>query len=419
MTRDGVCLYALCPTGGQPLYNAELLEAIREVDGGAPPVEWIAGEDLDPRFRSGRYVVRPILPTLRDAAGFRSRLGYAVSRLLHQVRRDRTFVSWLRSRPDIGAVHFQDTPTLFPHLLVRHVRRRGTGVLVTVHNVRRHDFPPFVPRSVVDSWSRRAYRSSDCLFVHSDGLAAELERFLAADGITTAVPPIRVVPHGVWSAETHRDPISRDAVARRLAGRRLLFFGTIRRNKGLHLLLESAARGDLAGYRLTVAGGAGEPDYVDRTIRPLVDRARAAGVAVDLRVEFVPDEEVPGLCAEHDALVLPYTEDFVAQSGVAFMGLAHGLPIVATRSGGLGELMAEHRIGVTAAAPTPTAIAEAVHELFSMSERGITELVDGMRGATGSLTWDGMATATVAEYRRILPGVPAAVPDGAVRDGTG
>ncbi|GAA1384273.1 hypothetical protein GCM10009613_14910 [Pseudonocardia kongjuensis] len=400
--REGVCVYSPYPTGGMPLYVAELLGAITgaagSVDGeGGPSVEWLSSTDLDRRFLDGRYVVHPVLPAIRDASQFRTRIGYVVSRVLHHVRRDRRFLAWVRSRADIGAVHVQETPTLLPHLVVRLLRRRGTGVLVTVHNVRRHDYPPFLRPATVDRWLRRTYLDSDCLFVHSRGLADELERFLTAGGACT-VPPIRVVPHGIWSTTAVPERIGEQ----RPAGRRLLFFGTIRRNKGLHLLLEAAARGDLAGYRITVAGEVAEPDHLDQIIVPLVEKARAAGVVIDLRPEFVPDDEVAALCAAHDVLVLPYTEDFVAQSGAAFMGLAHGLPIVATRSGALGELMTEHRIGVLAAAATPSAIAAAVHELCTLPEDGVAALADGMRRAAETLTWGGMAATTVAEYRRVL-----------------
>lgn len=405
---SGVCVYSPYPTGGMPLYVGELLDAMASSSGeGDPPVEWLSSTDLDPRFRAARYRVHPILPALRDPGESRTRIGYVLGRVRHHVRRDRFALSWLSARDHVGAVHVQEIPTLLPQLLVRRLRHRGIRVLVTVHNVRRHDYPPFLPPALVDGWVRRACLDADCLFVHSQGLADELERFLAAGGPRAQRPRIRVVPHGVWTVGAGPGPVDRETIERRLQGRRLLFFGTVRRNKGLHLLLEAAARGELAGYRLTVAGEAGEPDYLEGVLLPLVERARTAGFAVDLRPGFVPDEEVPALCADHDALVLPYTDAFVAQSGAAFMGPAHGLPIIATRSGGLDELLTEHRIGVLAESPTPAGVAGAVHELFSLTGRGVTELVDGMQRAAATLTWAGMATATLAEYRRVLaPGGP-------------
>ena len=62
--REGVCVYSPYPTGGMPLYVAELLGAITgaagSVDGeGGPSVEWLSSTDLDRRFLDGRYVVHP------------------------------------------------------------------------------------------------------------------------------------------------------------------------------------------------------------------------------------------------------------------------------------------------------------------------------------------------------------------------
>ena len=417
---SGVCLFSPYPTGGMPLYVEELVTALAASStDGDPTVEWLSSTDLDPRFRSGRHVVHPVLPAIRDAAGFRTRIGYVVSRALHHVRTGWTLLTWLRHRTDVRAVHLQEIPTLLPDLLVCILRRGGVGVLLTVHNVRRHDYPVLLPSSVVDRWLRRAYRGSDCLFVHSHGLANDLTRFLAADGSAAVRPRIRVVPHGTWTTGGTAQA-DHTGLETRLASRRLLFFGTIRRNKGLHLLLEAAGRGELAGYRLTVAGEPVEPDYLERTVMPLVERARAAGTDVEIRGEFVPDDDVAALCSAHSALVLPYTDTFVAQSGVAFMGLAHGLPIVATPAGALGELLTEHHIGVLAAAHTSSAVARAIHELFSLSGNDITDLAGGMQRAAEDLTWSGMATATMEEYQRVLSRYATAVPRalGGTRCGT-
>jgi glycosyltransferase involved in cell wall biosynthesis len=211
-----------------------------------------------------------------------------------------------------------------------------------------------------------------------------------------------VVDHGVWTVEELVQP-SEVQLRTRLARKRLLFFGTLRRNKGLHLLLEAATVGQLSGYSITIAGDPYEHEYFHRDILPLVDQARAAGVPVRLRASFVPDDEIGPLFDEHSALVLPYTQEFQAQSGVAFLSLAHGLPLVATAAGGLRQLMAAHRIGEPVIVATAAGVGAAVRRLFEVDSDGVSDLVAGMRSATDRLSWKGMARATLAEYSRVLP----------------
>src|SRR5207237_375660 len=137
----------------------------------------------------------------------------------------------------------------------------------------------------------------------------------------------------------------------------LLFFGTIRRNKGLDLLLRAAEQ--LPGYSITIAGEPTEAAYYNDEILPLIRRLQAAGVKIDLRNGFTPEAEVGPLFASHSAIVLPYTANFMAQSGVVYLALAHELPVVASEAGGLRDLFREFKIGETFVQHTPDALAAA------------------------------------------------------------
>jgi len=246
-----------------------------------------------------------------------------------------------------------------------------------------------VPKRLMDHWIRTASLVCDGLFVHSDRLADELARFLGDPH-----PPITVVPHGVWTVpDADTCPPLRD----RLALKRLLFFGAIRRNKGLDLLLRAAHR--LPGYRITVAGEPVEADYFDAEVMPLVRSLRAMGTGVDLLDRFVPDEQVGPLFATHSAVVLPYTREFIAQSGVVFMALAYGLPVVASRAGGLSDLLDEYEIGTTFETGSPEGLAQAVHELHDMNRCPRVE--DRIFAARRRFTWAAAAAATVAGCARV------------------
>ena len=112
---------------------------------------------------------------------------------------------------------------------------------------------------------------------------------------------------------------------------RLLFFGIVRPYKGLDVLLRAMARAPRSVV-LTVAGefwGKAE-DETRALIRQLGLDGR-----VTLRPGYVPADQIPGLFARTDVLVLPYRSATSSQN--AWLAFEHGVPVVATRAGTLAE----------------------------------------------------------------------------------
>jgi glycosyltransferase involved in cell wall biosynthesis len=382
---DRICMHSPSASGGQPLYVQELLTALAEHPHGGNHFEWVAAEDLEPRFKSDLYTVHPILPRLPHKKEFRSRFSWAANRISHYPRCDAVFLDWLTRRPDITAVHFQEFSRSQPSLF-REVRRLGKKIFYTVHNIRPHAYPPLVPRSLWDHRARHACRHCDALFVHTQSLRHELSTFLG-----TPHPPIEIVPHGVW---TVREPLAVPGLDERLSWKRLLFFGTIRRNKGLDLLFQAAEL--LPGFSLTIAGTPREADYFRNEVVPQIERLRKSGVPVELIDRFIPDDQMGPLFARHSAIVLPYTQEFTAQSGVVFVALAYELPVVASEAGGLRDLFEEFAIGTSFRQATPQALAAAVRALYDEPARAT--LLEQIRSAKSRFSWRASAGATIDAY---------------------
>lgn len=401
-----ICMFTPTADGGHARYTWELLRALAEQD--REPefsrtryrFELVTSRDLHPQFDSDAYRVHCLLPLLRDRSEFATRLSWAANRVTHYARREKKFLDWLRGRPDIDAVHFQEWTPWLAAPLFRRIRALGKRVFYTAHNIVPHRYPRAVPKSVMNRWIRRACLLCDGLFVHTDLLAAELAQFLNGSTGAATLPPIHVVPHGVWTVP---DVSRRASIDERLALKRLLFFGEIRRNKGLDLLLRALEHLP-AGYSLTVAGEPRERDYFRDEILPLVARARTRGAAIDLRDRFTPEDEVPALFAGHSAVVLPYTPKFVAQSGVVFMALAHDTPVIASEAGGLRELFEEFRIGATFGEATPQALASAVRAVCERGPAG--EIAGEIRAAKQRFSWREAADATLAGYEEAFESRP-------------
>jgi glycosyltransferase involved in cell wall biosynthesis len=348
--------------------------------------ELLSSRDLEEEYRSELYPVHAHLAPLRHRSEFSSSPQWMASRLMHYIRREMEFLAWLKTRPDVSAVHLQEwTPWLAAPLL-RRIKAMDKKVFATVHNVYPHKYPRLVPKFVIDSWNRSACRLCDGIFVHTDQLAARMSHFLGEPH-----PRVYVLPHGVW---TVKDASFGSSIEQRLATRKLLFFGSIRRNKGLDILLD-AMRG-LEGFSLTIAGEAIEPAYFREAIIPRIDRLVAAGAKIDLREGFTPEEKIGELFHSHSAVVLPYTSAFAAQSGVVFMALAYELPVIASEAGGLRDLFGQHKIGITFREPAAAQIVAAVNQLFGEVDPKV--LAAEIQSAKRTFSWDAAAAVAIAAY---------------------
>jgi glycosyltransferase involved in cell wall biosynthesis len=272
---------------------------------------------------------------------------------------------------DADVVHVQDSLANDPRLAL------ASGVpprryALTVHDPVPHPGDAVPPRSTRIA-RRLLRRRASLVFVHSEELRSEL---LAAGGTRA---PIAVVPHGVGSPDPAPMP-ARPA---------LLFFGRMSHYKGLDVLLDAmpALWERDPELRLTVAGEGPIPDH------PLLGDPR-----VLTRFKHVPEEELAPLFAAATCVVLPYRQ--ASQSGVGSLAREHGRPVVATRVGGLPELIAPEW-GRLVEPEDPAALAAAVAEVIGTP--GLAGAM-GRAGAEGlgASDWRSVAAATLEAYRAHL-----------------
>ncbi|WP_219470539.1 glycosyltransferase family 4 protein [Nonomuraea rhizosphaerae] len=185
--------------------------------------------------------------------------------------------------------------------------RHRARTVALCHNVLPHEHKPY-DRPLVKALLNRV----DAVLTHSDQQAS-LAASLADRPVSVAALP----PHLPSTTAERSEQVRR----------RLLFFGIVRPYKGLDLLLRALPE----GIGLTVAG-----EFwggLDDT-KALVERLRI-GDRVELRPGYVAAEDVPGLFANADALVLPYRNATASQN--VWLGHEHGVPVIATRVGALAD----------------------------------------------------------------------------------
>ncbi|MBU0507979.1 glycosyltransferase [bacterium] len=143
----------------------------------------------------------------------------------------------------------------------------------------------------------------------------------------------------------------------------LLFFGFVRRYKGLDILLRAMPeilRHD-PNTRLLIAG----PFHHARTHYERLIEKLGIRRTVVIHDRYFSGDDV-GMCfAAADVVVLPYRS--ATQSGVIPIAFALGVPVIATRVEGIEEYVRDGETGLLVPPEDPTALANAVEQLFDRS----------------------------------------------------
>ncbi|MBK9171302.1 MAG: glycosyltransferase family 4 protein [Bryobacterales bacterium] len=295
-----------------------------------------------------------------------------------------------------GILHYQwALAPLLDCRLAAGLRRRGWRTVATAHDLFEEQSLWRFQRAHYQTF----YRSMDAVVVHTGELAGEAVRL--------GVQPDRV--HVIARGDLGRfkgEALSKAEARARLRiatdGPLCLFFGLIKPNKGLHILLEALAAVDHPAVRLLVAGQPMEPmDRYHELARSLHLQDR-----IEWRLGYVPDDMVGLYFQACDLVVLPHTA--ISLSGVASVALGYGTPIVGTRLGGLPDLLREGEEGYLVEPGSTGALAmaltKAVRDLEGTAEMG--------RGAAARFaaraSWETAAAKSLALYRQLFAGPPQA-----------
>ena len=111
-----------------------------------------------------------------------------------------------------------------------------------------------------------------------------------------------------------------------------LFFGNIRRYKGVFELVKAFKRIGGGDLRLLIAG---KP--YDKEIETDLREAVKEDARIRTFLEYVPDDEVQVYMNAADAVVLPYLE--ITTSAVLLLALSFGKPVIAPSLGYIKEIL--------------------------------------------------------------------------------
>lgn len=172
---------------------------------------------------------------------------------------------------------------------------------------------------------------------------------------------IDVIPLGSLNTQTHLSFRQNESINSSIRddNKTLLFFGRITAYKGLDILLKAYRQiSDKYDLRLIIVGDGNILPY-----HPLLEDLSN----IEIVNRWVTESEIERFFGQADIVVLPYTS--ASQSGVIALAASYGLPVIATRTGGIPEQITD---GVTGVLITPGSVKEllyAIEKLLDAPER--------------------------------------------------
>ena len=347
-------------SSGTGLFAQEMVAGM--VEAGAD-VFFVAPPAQEARFEAPRPGLHRIRSRKELVSGSRPR---RVIASLARVASSAIGVLRARARARVFLVTIPD-PLIFAVPILFMLRLTGARIIYVVHDPLPHAWKlPKRLRWLENGAFAAAYQLSSALVVLNQSAREAL-----AQAYRLGDRPVAIIEHGVFVMGKPTPAPGRGE---------LLLFGTLRRNKGVKEAIAGviAARAAGAQVHLIVAGA---PDPVEPGYWADCEAlARANPDAVTLEIGYVTDERLQQLIDRCDAFLLPY-RDFHSQSGVAMVASSNGRAVIASRAGGIGDLIADGMAAVPIEAPVDAvAGGDAVHRFAALP----------------STEWDARA----ADYRR-------------------
>jgi glycosyltransferase involved in cell wall biosynthesis len=230
------------------------------------------------------------------------------------------------TRGDFDLVHLHTFNMFTDWLALRLLRKEGRPLVLSVHNVRPHERRG--PRGIETILHRYAYQLPDRLIVAHESLRSRL-----ADEFDIPLERISVVPLPSPVVTMASDRPAENP-------KELLFFGTLRRNKGIDVLLNAISAMPRDAPIVFRFAGRGDADLED-----LVERHAQADSRIRVEIGWIPPERQATLYARAWAVVVPYLPAFAAQSGTVRVAYSFGTPVIASDTGALGETIRQDGSG--------------------------------------------------------------------------
>jgi glycogen(starch) synthase len=296
----------------------------------------------------------------------------------------------LAARSDVVHVHLGEDLAVFP-IGAAAARLHHLPLVLTVHTSLRHtlavsDLRSAVLKTLGGPIERWGEHSAEAVLV----ITPRLLRLLLADGVDEH--RIHLIPPGVNSSlfeGPFEDPFAG------IGRPRVLFVGRLAPQKGVHTLVAAAGLLEDPSVRVLLVGDGPERKALEREAERIDagDRVRFLG--------FFAHERLPAAMAHADVLVLPSVYEELGT--VLLEAMWAGLPIVASRTGGIPDVIEDGVNGLLVPPGDPEALARAIDRL--LADRALAyRLSEGARARGKDYDWEVLAERVLRVYRGVTAG---------------
>ena len=294
-------------------------------------------------------------------------------------------LSWVIKKGHYDVLHIQSFKKADVEMkLYRSLRKYYGKLVMTVHNVLPHE-PAEGDLALYGSF----YRDCDLLIVHNDASKQELK-----DKCGISDKKIAVIPRGLYTTYT-KESDARDADPRR----HFLCFGRIRPYKGVDILLKaiSLMSEDDRNKCLFIIRGEQYPKLDPTNYRALI-RDYGISDCVEFSNERVPEEEIPFLMGNADALLFPYRK--IYGSGVLLMSYTYEVPVIASDVPTFVEGTDQGQAGVLFRSEDPDDLKRAILEAMTWDQEKVESCRQAIRRIVDEHhNWKVTARSTLEAYQ--------------------
>ncbi|OGP93042.1 MAG: hypothetical protein A2156_03935 [Deltaproteobacteria bacterium RBG_16_48_10] len=232
-------------------------------------------------------------------------------------------------------------------------RWRRTKICFLCHNVRPHE------STMLDTLLiRYAFIAPDYFIVHSEPDLKELERLKPGAKVFK-------IPHPIYEIFRAGKRMGHLEARKELGvdGNVVLFFGYVRRYKGLKYLLQAFPKVlREVDCTLLIVGEI----YEDKEEYLQMIEQSSAKDKIRLIDQYVPNEKVALYFDAADVVVLPYVS--ATQSGIVQIAYGFNKPVITTRVGGIPEVVWDGETGFLTEPENGEALAETIVKFFRQME---------------------------------------------------
>ncbi len=273
------------------------------------------------------------------------------------------------------------------------------------HIVTTHSLEPLRPWKAeqlgggyaLSSWCEKvAVESAAAVVAVSEGMRADV---LAA---YPAVPPgrVRVIRNGIDTIEYAADP-GTDVLRRygvEPARPAVVFVGRITRQKGLPVLLRAAGALD-PGAQLVICAGQPDTPELAAEVTALVEHLQETRSGVIWLSGMLAKREVIQLLSHATAFACPSLYEPLGI--VNLEAMACGTAVVASRVGGIPEVVDDGETGLLVPPDDPAALADGLNTLLRDPDRATWMGQRGRKRAIAEFGWAAIAAQTAALYAEL------------------